>query len=468
MVVVRLSALFLLGLLSGVPAHAAEPAVADPYSVKGVAVDVLARDATEAREAGIRTAQRRAWQKLWARLTGKPESSAPSVGDGGLNAMVAGVNVESERFSSKRYIARLTVDFDPAPVRATIGQMGIGPEGRKSHPILVLPVLKDGGAWSGVDPRSPWFRAWTGFADVRSSIEYVQVSGTPSDSIFLNAKRGVDADAGLMRLALLRHGAQDFVVAEARLDRTYPGGPVKGVFSIRHGLKGEPLGTVALTAASPDKVPAMLSEAVAKLDDAMNAALRAGRLKSSPVVSADEMIAPASEPREQTLALQSVRGIDVFVETPDAQSWSAMEQVLRRAPSVTGLTITGLSLGGTSQVRLGYGSTLDWLAYDLDRLGMRLAQMGDGRWLLRPRRPGDPAVPRPELVEGEGEEGVITQTPGAPGQGTGQVQPAPAQPAQPAAPASPNGQNGQNGQNGGAPASLLPPGFGQRPNSSQE
>jgi len=464
---VRLVALLLIGLLSGATAHGAEPTVAEPFSVKDIAVDVLARDATQAREAGIRAAQQRAWRRLWARLTGQPESSAPSVGEGGLNAMVAGINVESERFSSRRYIARLTVDFDPAPVRAMIGQMGIGPEGRKSHPILLLPALKDGGGWLGIDPRNPWFRAWTGFADVRSSIDYVQVTGTPSDSIFLNAKRGVDADPGLMRLALLRYGAQDFAVAEARLERTYPGGPVKGVFRILHGLDAAPIATVTLTAESPARVPAMLSEAVTRLDAAMNDALKAGKLKASPVVKAEDMLAPAPEPSEQVFTVQSLRGIDVLVDTPDAQSWSAMEQLLRRAPAITGLTITGLSLGGVSQVRLGYGATMDWLHYDLDALGLKLAQLDDGRWLLRYKRPDDPAVPRPVLVEGEGEEGVVTQSPG--GQSPASQTPANQAPAGQAPAGQTNGGQTNGGQTPGAgPESLLPPGFGQQPRNPQE
>ncbi|MCH8685300.1 hypothetical protein [Pedomonas mirosovicensis] len=445
----RLVPLLLFGLLSGATVQAAEPTIADPFSVKEIAVDVVASNATQAREAGIRTAQRRAWRQLWARLTGQAESSAPSLGDGSLDRLVAAVDVISERFSSKRYIARLTVDFDPIPVRATIGEMGIGPQGHKSHPILLLPALKDGGAWLGIDPRNPWFRAWTAFGDVRSAIDYVRVTGTPADAVFLNAKRGVDPSKDLMRLALLRYGAQDFAVAEARLDRSAPGGPVKGTFRILHGLDNEVIGTVELTAERPADVPAMLAEAVTKLDAAMNKALEAGKLKASEMVSAADMVAPNAE-EEQTFAMQSAGSIEVLVDTPDAASWSTLEQQLRRAPSLTGLTITGLSLGGVSQVRLGYGSSMEWLHYDLDQLGLRLGLLSDGRWMLRPRQPGETPLPRPVIEETVGEEGIITQEPGAPGQ-TPQTQP-----------------QGQTPQ-GPAPAPLLPPGFGQQPqNPPQE
>lgn len=459
-------------MLSSGAVRAADPVTADPFSVKGVTVDVVAGDANKARDAGFRLAQRKAWRQLWARLTGQAESSAPSLGDGGMNGLVAGINVESENFSSRRYIARLSVDFEPTKIRSYIGKLGLGPQGRKSHPILLLPVMKDGGAWSGVDPRSPWFRAWTTFADVRTAIDYVRVTGTPSDGVLLSAARSTEQSPEMMRLALMRYGAEDVAVAEASLNRTYPGGPVEGTFRVLHGLERRLLGEAKLTAKSPAEVPAMLAQAVSALDAAMNKALEAGKLKASEAISVDEVAASSTYEPEQTFGVQSFRGIDVLVDTPNAQAWSTLEAQLRRVPSVAGLTLTGLSLGGTSQVRLDYGSSVNWLHYDLDQIGLRLAPTGDGRLVLRARRAGDPPIQMPQIIEGVGEEGVVSSGPGAPApapgqQPQGQPQPAPqAQPqATPPAPGQvPQGQQPQGQQpQGQAPNSLLPPGFGQRP-----
>ena len=457
----RLVPLLLIGLLSSGTVRAADPVSADPFSVKGIAVDVVAGDANRARDAGFRLAQRKAWRQLWTRLTGQPESSAPNLGDGGMNGLVAGINVESENFSSRRYIARLSVDFEPTQIRSYIGKLGLGPQGRKSHPILLLPVLKDGGAWTGVDPRSPWFRAWTSFADVRSAIDYVRVTGTPSDGVLLSAPRATEQSAEMMRLALLRYGALDYAVAEAQLNRTYPGGPVEGTFRILHGLERRVLGEVTLKTASPAGIPGMLSEAVGKLDAAMNKALEAGKLKASEAISVEMMAEAGPVESEQTFGVQSFRGIDVLVETPNAQTWSALEAQLRRVPSVAGLTLTGLSLGGTSQVRMDYNSSVDWLHYDLDQIGLRLAPTGDGRLVLRARRAGDPPVQMPAIIEGVAEEGVVTGAPSGVPQSQAPTQQTPT----PQVPASqvPAAQNQAQPPQGQAPNSLLPPGFGQRP-----
>lgn len=443
----RLALLLFIGLMVGSAAQAAETTTPDTFSVQGVAVDVLASDATRAREVGFVEAQRRAWRQLWVRLTGKPESSAPQPGDWKLSKMVAGIDVDSERFSSRRYIARLTVDFDPIPVRAFIGQMGIGPGGKKSYPILLLPVVKDGGALAGVDPTSGWFQAWTTFGDMRSAIDYVRATGTTGDTVFLNPHRGGRQNLDLLRLALMRYGAEDLAVAEAKLDRRYPGGPVVGDFRIYFGPSRVLIGQARLVASNPAEVGSMLDQAVAQLDQAMNKAYDAGKLKKTKVIDFSQITASAPVEPEPTIGVQSFRGIDVLVETPNSSGWAALEQRLRAIPSVNGLTLTALSLGGTSQVRISYGTSLDWLRYDLDQAGIRLVSLADGRWTIRPKRQGDPSVPRPADVEGVGiEEGTVpNDTNGAP-----------TTPAAPATPSLPPAAPPANG-----PQSLLPPAMGR-------
>src|SRR5688500_12131395 len=82
------------------------------FTVGGLDVDFYGKTTDEARYAAYRDAQRRAWKQLWARMTGSPVGAAPTMGDSALDGMVAGIEVEAERFSGRRYIARLGVVFD--------------------------------------------------------------------------------------------------------------------------------------------------------------------------------------------------------------------------------------------------------------------------------------------------------------------------------------------------------------------
>jgi hypothetical protein len=84
--------------------------------------------------------------------------------------------------------------------------------------------------------------------------------------------------------------------------------------------------------------------------------------------------------------------------TPDAATAAALEALLRGTPGVTGVTITSLSLGGTSQLIISHASARDALLYELDQRGLRLANE-NGATVVRRRREGDPPVPRPVLPE---------------------------------------------------------------------
>src|SRR3546814_15989605 len=55
-------------------------------------------------------------------------------------------------------------------------------------------------------------------------------------------------------------GASDVLVAEARLDREYPGGPIRGRFAARHGPDGLLLGRFALRTNAATGLEAMLDE----------------------------------------------------------------------------------------------------------------------------------------------------------------------------------------------------------------
>ena len=91
---------------------AATGAAGNAYAVGGIDVDVTARNVDDARRKAWTEAMRRAWPILWSRLAGQPENQAPRLSDGQIDAMVAGIESQGERFSASRYIARLGVVFD--------------------------------------------------------------------------------------------------------------------------------------------------------------------------------------------------------------------------------------------------------------------------------------------------------------------------------------------------------------------
>ena len=382
--------LAILGLiLGGAVASRAQDDAGSAFVVNNIDVDVVAKSTDAARLAAFREAQRKSWPQLWSRMTGKPGSQAPRLADGALDSMVAGIEIEAERFSATRYIGRLSVVFD----RVRAGKyLGGDMATLTSPPMLLLPVLTDAGASTVYEAQTPWLRAWARFRAGASPMQYVRATTIVGDSILLNAWQARRDDRGLWRNILNRFRAADVLTAEAKLDRTYPGGPIIGTFTARHGPDSTLLARFKLQVRSATQLDRMLDTAVRRIDANYALALREGRLRSDPALIAD--LAPPVSTAPILAVAAPVVGLEVNVATPDAGTWSGIESALRATPTVDDVTLLSLSLGGTSRVRIGHSDSYDWLLYNLDQRGLRI-DVGEGGLRLRRKAAGDAPVVRP-------------------------------------------------------------------------
>lgn len=384
--------LAILGLvLGGAVASQAQDGddAASAFVVNNIDVDVLGKTTDEARLTAFREAQRRAWPQLWSRMTGSPVAQAPRLSDGALDSMVAGIEIEAERFSSRRYIGRLSVVFD----RVRAGKyLGGDMATLTSPPMLLLPVLHDAGASTVYEAQTPWLRAWARYRAGASPMQYVRATTMVGDSILLNAYQARRDDRAAWRNILNRFRAADVLTAEAKLDRSYPGGPITGTFTARHGPDATLLARFRLSVGSATQLDRMLDDGVRRIDANYALALREGRLRSDPTLTAD--LAPPVRAGPVIALTAPVSGLEVNVATPDANAWASVESALRGTPTVNGVTLLSLSLGGTSRVRIGHSDSYEWLLYNLDQRGLRL----DGGSLRR-KAPGDAPIPRPITAE---------------------------------------------------------------------
>ena len=362
------------------------------FEVLGVDVDVAGKSGQAARDLGYREAQRKAWKILFARMTGKPVSSAPSVADSTLDGLVSGIVVEQEQIGPTRYVARLGVLFD----RGRAGQLlGVKGQVMRSPPMLTIPVLIDGGSAQTLETRNAWMKAWARFRTGISPIDYVRPTGAGADPLLLTYAQSRRPDRTWWLNVLDLYGASDVLVAEAKLDREYPGGPVIGRFTARHGPDNLVIARFALRTNASAGLDSMLDQAVRRIDDAFAAALRDGRLKPDPTLRFEDIsnvdLAAALTP---DLPAQGLSGVEASVETPDAAAVSAIESSLRQAGGVTGTMITSLSLGGVSRLQISYAGDFEMLRWALDQRGWRLDDEAEG-YRLRRRRDGEAPIPRP-------------------------------------------------------------------------
>ena len=371
--------------------------------VSGIAVDAKGDSPQEAREKGWQEAARLAWAKI----------GGPKLSDGQLSAMVSSIVIESEQLGPRRYIARLGVIFDRTRASGYLGGEG---EVARSAPLLLIPVTVTAGTETVFERRNPWQRAWAEYQTGASRIDYVRPAGAGGDSLLVTYGQVGRRSRLWWRNVLDQFGASDVLIAIARLDYAYPGGPVTGRFTARYGPDNSWLGEFTLRAPSAAQLPAMLAQAIERFDAIYTQALEAGRLKPDPTLDIETPVLPpevqalieqgrAIAAREEAARIgapvaglptpretatpapgfnsATVIGVTIQFATPDPGSVDATVGAVRATPGVRGASTSSLALGGTSIMRVAFAGTAAELADALRARGFTVREAGGGLSISR-------------------------------------------------------------------------------------
>ena len=372
--------------------------------VSGIEVDVHADTGEEARAEAWVEAQRKAWEQL----------DGPQLSDSQIQGMVSAIVIERERLGPRRYIATLGVVFDRQRADAYLGSEG---EATRSAPMLLMPVTFAAGTQLTYEQRNPWQRAWAEYQAGRSRINYVRPTGAGGDSLLLTYGQTGRRSRIWWRNALDQYGAADVLVAIARLRYTYPGGPVEGRFTARFGPDNSYLGSFAMTAKSPEDLPAMLDKAVLRFNRIFETALAQGKLTPDPTLdiatpdlspviqrllelgrrmeAQDRAVQAPAEPTEESGEAitaapirtpppeGSVALYTVQVATPDAAAFDGALAAVRGTPGVRNTGIRSTAVGGTSVVTVSYAGSIAELAAALQSRGFTVRQGSTALYISR-------------------------------------------------------------------------------------
>ncbi|MCJ2181587.1 heavy-metal-associated domain-containing protein [Novosphingobium sp. 1949] len=359
--------------------------------VDGIHVDETAATGADARLKGWKDAEVQAWKKA-----GGPDMPAESI-----DAMVSSIVIEKEQVGPHRYIATLGVIFDKAKASQFVGGAGAMP---RSAPMLVIPVLIQGGVQQVFEMRGPWQKAWAEFQASASPVDYVRPSGAGGESLILTAGQPSRRSRLWWRTVLGQFHASDVLIPEARLERQWPGGPIKGTFTARYGPDNTFLGTFSLQASSEQALDAMMATAVERTDALYRDALAQGLLKPDATLSAGNTAleaafaqlrakllpggsAPAVSDASDvpipppTIMTEDVSGvpaetINVQFVTPDAAAVDAALSAVRGVSGVDGAATVSLAIGGTSVMRVTVKGGSERLASALRGQGWQVSGSG--------------------------------------------------------------------------------------------
>ncbi|MBX7527328.1 heavy-metal-associated domain-containing protein [Qipengyuania sp. 1NDH10] len=364
--------------------------------VSDIEVDVRADTGIEAREEAWREAQVKAWEKL----------GGPSLPESRIAGLVSAIVIENERLGPKRYVATLGVIFDRQRAASFLGEDGVG---QRSAPMLLLPVTVSGGTQLMYEQRNPWQRAWAEFQAGQSRVNYVRPHGAGGESLLLTFGQTSRRSRVWWSNILEGYGAADVLVPIARLRYTYPGGPIEGTFTARHGPDNRYLDSFTLSAENPDQLPAMLAQAVRRFDAVFQVALADGTIRPDPTLNVkagdlapeiqrlvelgralkarDEARAQAAAqpteasggainaapvnapPPEGSVALYTVQ-----FQSPDGAAFSAILASVRGTPGVRSTGIRSTAIGGTSVMTVSYSGSIGQLAEALRARGFTVQQ----------------------------------------------------------------------------------------------
>lgn len=370
------------------------------FEVRDIRVDVYGPNPETARATGWRLAQRLGWAALWKRTNG---GGGHMLSDGTLDALVSGIEIQQEQIGPNRYIATLAIMFD----RARAGQaLGVSGQVMRSPPLLVIPVLWDGGTATTFETPTEWQKAWAMFRTADSAIDYVRTSGDGPDALLLNAGQPGRRGRNWWRLLLDLYGAADVIMPIARLERTWPGGPVTGHYSARYGPDNQFIGSFTLRVNRSADIPKMMAEAVARIDQLYSQALISGVLRPDPSLVIEEPLNAveigngvdldslvAALPSEDGGTAPVSGGFAVQVDTPTAASISEIQALVRGVAGVRGVAITSLALGGTSVMQVGFDGPVEQLRAGLEARGFTVS--GSGNTLRIVRRAAASPSPQP-------------------------------------------------------------------------
>jgi hypothetical protein len=363
-------------------------ATSTDIQVGGIEVNVTGKTADEAREEGWKEAQRKAWEQL----------KGPKLSDEQIDAMVSAVVIEHEQVGPHRYIARLGVVFDRGKAGALLGTGDSDVAVSRSAPLLVIPILYSGGTMQVFEVRGPWQKAWAEFETAASPIDYVRPVGAGGESLILNAGQANRRSRLWWRTILDQFGASDVIMPIARLERQWPGGPVKGTFTARYGPDGTYLDSFTLTAPDERGVPQMLNQALVRIDQIYANALYQGLLRPDPTLVTDqtafyqalqtleaaaakenpgaeapgEITLPGVTPSASPSVAVKVSSYTVQFVTPDAGAVDAALASVRGTAGVQGAATTSIAIGGTSVMRVTAAGSLEELAAALRSRGWQV------------------------------------------------------------------------------------------------
>lgn len=345
---------FVFALMLSLPAAAEDASI---FTVRGIEVDATAESVTQARNDAMAQGQVKAFDRLIERLVMSGErQNVPEIGSAEIRGMVTDFSVANERTSDVRYLADMTVRFQPDAVRNFLQRARVNYAETQARPIVVVPLYRDGEGWRLWDSPNPWHEAWMNGPYSDDLVPFEAPLGDIDDVSAIDVQAAQNGDNDALRAIADRYGAKEVLLARAEVS----GSPAVVTYEAER-LLGDASGSVS------DRVTQGEDE------DLVSTLQRA----------ASRIAASYQESWKQENVLRFGSQSDLVADVPidSLDQWMAIRSRLESVPQVRGIEIIFLSRGA-SRVRLTYLGDTDSLTRVLAQRDLSLQPPSGGNWTL--------------------------------------------------------------------------------------
>jgi hypothetical protein len=335
-----------------------------------------------AREQALLQGQIEGLRRLMRRLVPAEEHARlPAVGPAEIERFVQNFEIADEQVASNRYLAQLTVRYEPDAVRGLLQGAALSYAETLSEPIVVLPVYRSPGGVQLWPDNNPWWQAWAEHLDSERLLRLVLPLSDLQDMATVTADQALAGDPDALAALGQRYASDDVMVVIA----TQRGGGA----------------TDAAGAATPAAGPPVLRLEMRRAGGEQ--ANPAETFQGAPGQSLDDLMAEAVIGLQDTLderwknanLLRYDQGGLMVVDIPIAQlsDWVEISRGLEGLTEVADVEIATFARGNV-RAEIRYIGDQVRLEQALGRIGLGLSRKGDS-WLLLPtganRSPGEPA-----------------------------------------------------------------------------
>lgn len=334
------------------------------YMVRNIAADETADTAAAARDIALQVARRMAFSRLTRRIVPLQDlARVPALPDEALSNLLRDFEVAGEKSRGRRYLAQLTLRFDPERFRALLRGLNIRSSETGAKAMLVLPVY-DSSAGRLLWEANSWRDALaaaiagTGAPDDRLVPLWMPL-GDFEDVSTLTADQAVAGAMQQLGLLIRRYGVGGVWLMQAVQSPGPAGGQAIDVTLRRMGVTDENTRMERFEGAPGEMAETILQRA--------SQTLLIG-------VQEEWLLETAVDFSQQA-------SLDVVARPVSFEGWLSIQKRLTDTPMVGHIDLLALSVN-RARLNLHYLGTTKKLAAALSQHGLNLTQEA-GTWVLR-------------------------------------------------------------------------------------